>query len=72
MQDDDQQKKVSKVTAAGNYTYAIVYNKNEVYSWGMGENYVLGNREDSNEFKPYKLDPRMFEEKKVLNISCGT
>ena len=32
----------------------------------MGENYVLGNREDSNEFKPYKLDARMFEEKKVV------
>lgn len=38
----------------------------------MGENFVLGNREDNNEFKPYKLDPRMFEEKKVLQMACGT
>ena len=38
----------------------------------MGENFVLGNREDQNEFKPYKLDPRMFEEKKVLQMACGT
>jgi len=72
VEDDEQQKKVSCVTSAGNYTYAIVKNKNEVYSWGMGENYVLGNREDSNEFKPYKLDPIMFEEKKVLQMACGT
>jgi alpha-tubulin suppressor-like RCC1 family protein len=49
-----------------------VSNKKEVYSWGMGENFVLGNREDNNEFKPYKLDPRMFEEKKVLQMACGT
>lgn len=44
----------------------------EVYSWGMGENYVLGNRQDENEFKPYKLDPRMFEENKVIMMACGT
>jgi alpha-tubulin suppressor-like RCC1 family protein len=51
------------VSAAGNYSYALVQNKNEVYSWGFGENYVLGNRADENQHKPYKLDPRMFEEK---------
>lgn len=72
VEDDEQNKKVTRITAAGNYTYAIVSNKNEVYSWGMGENYVLGNRDDQNEFKPFKLDPRMFEEKKVLQIACGT
>ena len=38
----------------------------------MGENYVLGNREDENEFKPYKLDPRMFENNKVVMMGCGT
>jgi len=43
-----------------------------VYSWGFGENYVLGNRDDCNEFKPYKLDPRMFEEKQVVMMAGGT
>jgi alpha-tubulin suppressor-like RCC1 family protein len=43
-----------------------------VYSWGFGENYVLGNRDDCNEFKPYKLDPRMFEENKVVMLAGGT
>ena len=38
----------------------------------MGENYVLGNRADENEFKPYKLDPRMFEENKVIMMALGT
>lgn len=71
-EDDELQKKVVSIEAASNYTYALVKNKNEVYSWGFGENYVLGNRDDCNEFKPHKLDPRMFEEKKVLQIACGT
>jgi hypothetical protein len=38
----------------------------------MGENYVLGNRDDENEFKPYKLDPRMFENNNVVMMGCGT
>jgi hypothetical protein len=38
----------------------------------MGENYVLGNREDENEFVPYKLDPRMFEGNKVIMMGLGT
>lgn len=50
----------------------LVEGKNEVYSWGLGENYVLGNRDDCNQFKPYKMDPRMFEENKVLMMACGT
>ena len=71
-QTDDTQKKIHSVTAAGNYCYALYKQKNEVYSWGMGENYVLGNLDDRNEFTPHKVDPRMFGEKKVLQITCGT
>lgn len=63
-------KPATQVAAAGQYCYAIC--GNEVYSWGFGENYVLGNRNDENEFKPYKLDPRMFEENKVIMMALGT
>mgnify|MGYP003892137895 CR=1 FL=1 len=59
-----------QVAAAGQYCYAVC--EDSVYSWGMGENYVLGNRDDNNEFKPYKLDPRMFENNKVVMMGCGT
>ncbi len=38
----------------------------------MGENYVLGSREDYNEFLPYTVDPKMFEELPVLMIGAGT
>jgi hypothetical protein len=38
----------------------------------MGENYVLGNRDDCNQFTPYLLDPRMFEENPVVMMALGT
>jgi len=38
----------------------------------MGENYVLGNRDDCNQFYPFKLESRMFEERKVAQVSLGT
>ena len=63
-------KPATQVVAAGHYCYAIC--GNDVYSWGFGENAVLGNRSDDNEFKPYKLDPRMFENNKVIMIAGGT
>lgn len=66
------QKKVTSIAAAGHFSYCMVESTNEVYSWGMGDNYVLGNRDDRNEHKPYKVDPRMFENNKVLQIACGS
>ncbi len=38
----------------------------------MGENYVLGSREDENQFKPYTVHPRMFDELPVLMLGAGT
>jgi hypothetical protein len=38
----------------------------------MGENFVLGSRQEDNEFRPYKLDPRMFENNFVRSIALGT
>lgn len=58
------------MVASGQYSIAVC--EDAVYSWGMGENYVLGNRDDNNEFLPYKIDPRMFEENKVVMYACGT
>ena len=43
------QKKVTHVAAAGQYAYAYVEGRNEVYSWGFGENFVLGTLKDVNE-----------------------
>jgi Regulator of chromosome condensation (RCC1) repeat len=45
---------------------------NQLYSWGMGENYVLGSRDDDNQFFPYVVHPKMFEELPVLMVGAGT
>ena len=45
---------------------------NQLYSWGMGENYVLGSRDDDNQFTPYTVHPKMFEELPVLMLGAGT
>ena len=62
--------------AKGNYSYileATEGNKsNQLHSWGMGENYVLGSRDDDNQYFPYKVHPKMFEEFPVLQVGAGT
>lgn len=40
--------KISQVFAKSQYCYALNEETNDVYSWGMGENYVLGSRDDDN------------------------
>lgn len=64
------------VYAKGNYSYVLETPEgsktNQLYSWGMGENYVLGSREDDNQYTPYKVNPKMFEEFPVLMVGAGT
>jgi len=38
----------------------------------MGYNYVLGNREEENEFKPIKVHPKMFFECPVRQVGAGS
>lgn len=38
----------------------------------MGENYVLGNRDDCNQFTPFTVHPKMFDELPVLMLGAGT
>jgi hypothetical protein len=38
----------------------------------MGENYVLGTRDDDSVFKPTILHTKMFEERKVVMMGTGT
>ncbi len=48
--DPAKQHKIVQVYAKGNYCYAleVVEKHNQLYSWGMGDSYVLGNREEEN------------------------
>jgi alpha-tubulin suppressor-like RCC1 family protein len=74
---NDDAKVIAKACfAKGNYSYILETpegNKShQLYSWGMGENYVLGSRDDDNQFYPYKVHPKMFEEFPVLQVGAGT
>ena len=65
-------KNIIQVTASGHYSYAVEDSGMMVYSWGFGSNMNLGNRKDENEFEPYQLETRMFEENPVVMVSLGT
>jgi Regulator of chromosome condensation (RCC1) repeat len=73
---EEKQVKIVAVYAKGNYSYALEKpdgsESNQLYSWGMGENYVLGSRDDDNQFRPYTVHPKMFDEMPVLMIGAGT
>ena len=57
--------------AAGHYSYALAKSSNEVYAWGMGENYVLGTRDDENEFEPKVIHPQQFFKNSVRQVGTG-
>ncbi len=57
--------------ARGHYCYALAETTNELYSWGMGYNYVLGTREEENEFEPFLVNPKQFMEKRVKHVGTG-
>jgi hypothetical protein len=45
---------------------------NVVYSWGIGNSYVLGTKEEDTEYTPYKVAPEMYKNMNILSVSCGT
>ena len=64
-------KAVSQVYACGHYCYALAQTNNEMYAWGMGDNYVLGTRDDENEFEPKLVHPKQFMENRVRQVGTG-
>ena len=51
-------KDISSVAATGHFCYALSTKSNELYAWGIGENYVLGTRDDENEYEPKVVHPK--------------
>lgn len=63
--------RATHVYAGKNYSYVHNSGCNSAYSWGFGENYVLGTRNDDSQFTPVKVDERMFFDAQVRHIGCG-
>lgn len=62
---------ISKVFSAANYCYALNETTNDLFSWGFGYNYVLGSRDEENQYKPYLVHPKMFFECKIRAVGTG-
>ena len=45
---------------------------NKVYSWGIGNSYVLGTKDEETRFTPYSVASDMYKNLNPLSISCGT
>jgi alpha-tubulin suppressor-like RCC1 family protein len=65
-------KKITNIAAGSNFCYAHDQISNEVYSWGMGYNYVLGTRDEETEHVPVKVHTKMFHDLPVKVIGPGS
>lgn len=61
---------MDKIFSGSNYNYAIDRD-NKVYSWGMGDNYLLGNKKEETVEKPTELDENFFKGKAIM-FGLGT
>lgn len=64
-------KNVTQVFSASNFCYALCGEENELYAWGQGDNYILGNREEDNEFEPKMVHPMQFHKHRVHSVGTG-
>lgn len=65
-------KHVTEIAAGSNYCYALVGDTNQLFSWGMGYNYVLGSREEDNLSEPTLVHPMQFHNNRVKQIGTGS
>lgn len=66
------EKKMTNIAAGAYFCYALDQVSNDVYSWGMGYNYVLGTRAEENEHEPVKVHPKMFHDLPVKVVGPGS
>ena len=63
--------KVDEIYASANFFYAKNNFNNKVYSWGCGNNFVLGNKTENSEKKPFEINPFFFKNIIVSQIALG-
>lgn len=60
---------IDSINCSMNFNYAFSEKTNEVYTWGMGESYVLGNKKDDNEAEPFKIPKEFYFNKKISKVN---
>ena len=70
--EENEDHKIDEILSSSNYTYVFNSKKQKVWSWGFGENYVLGNLQESgNEAKPFEISNSFYKDLKIKKISLG-
>ena len=62
---------IKEIDSYGNYNFAYNPESGKAYSWGFGASYVLGNKEEENEEKPFEINKEFFKNMRLKNISLG-
>jgi alpha-tubulin suppressor-like RCC1 family protein len=61
---------INNIYSNMNFNYAKISGDNHIFSWGWGESYVLGNKREKNELKPYNI-PSQFFYNLTVNQVCS-
>lgn len=64
---DNKDLTVDEIFANGDYCYSLS-KENLVYSWGMGDSYVLGNKREENKPTPYLIPSQFFNNLTVNQV----
>lgn len=62
---------VDEIVSSYQSFYARNKNNNNVYSWGSGDNYILGNRKEKAEKNPYLIESKFYKFLKVADLDMG-
>ena len=62
---------VNEIVAAYQSFYARNTKNNKIYSWGSGDNYILGNKKERAEKRPFLIDSSFFKNIKVEDLDMG-
>ena len=62
---------VNNIVCAYQSFYAINSENNKIYSWGSGDNYILGNKKEKAEKNPYLIESKFFKNMKVKELDMG-
>ena len=62
---------IKEVESYGNFNYVYNPENGKCYSWGFGSSYVLGNKKEENEIKPYEIKKEFFKNMRLRNLSLG-
>jgi len=65
-------KDVDIIISKGGFTYCKTKKSCQLFSWGSGFNFVLGNNDDESEYKPYPIKKEFLKGENLADISLGT